>query len=106
MRESLATRGTHISASALTFVLSFLAALSFAIAANMRIHSMCREVNLRLANDRQISLSGTRWKMYEVLRLHAEMYPESPKRWQMWTLAALAAVFLFGGFFGSSLLPL
>jgi hypothetical protein len=43
--------------------------------------------------------------MYELLRLHTQMYTDSPKRWQMWTLALTGFVFLFGGFFAASVLP-
>ncbi len=88
-------------------MLCFLAAMSFVIAANMRIYSMSEEVNRRLPEKAKINLFGfgANWKMYEVLRLHAEMYPESPKRGQMWALVVLGAVFLFGGFFASWVLP-
>jgi hypothetical protein len=98
------SRGSQISASALTFVLSFLVALSFVIAANIWFYSMGKEVNKRLPKDAQIDL-WMRHKMYEVLRLHAEMYPESPKRWQAWTLFLFGAAFLFGGFVASWFLP-
>lgn len=93
-----------MSAAALTFVLSFLVAVSLVIAANIRIHSMCGDVNQRLPKNAQISL-WDRSKMYEVLRLHAQMYPGSPKRWQMWTLAVTGFAFLFGGFFASLAFP-
>jgi hypothetical protein len=81
--------------------------MSFVIAANMRFYSMSEEVNRRLPEKAKINLFGfgASWKMDEVLRLHAEMYPESPKRRQMWTLAVLGAVFLFGGFFASWVVP-
>jgi hypothetical protein len=64
---------------------------------------MGKEVNRRLPNDGQIDLS-MRHKMYEVLRLHSEMYPESPKRWQAWALFLLGAAFGFGGFVASGFL--
>jgi hypothetical protein len=86
------SRGSEISASALTFVLSFLVALSFVITANIWFYSMGKEVNKQLPKDAQIDL-WMRHKMYEVLRLHAEMHPKSPKRWQMWTLVVFAAAF-------------
>jgi hypothetical protein len=66
--------GFEISAAAFTFVLCFLIAVSLVIAANLRIHSMCEEVNQRLPTNAQISV-WDRSKMYELLRLHAEMYP-------------------------------
>ncbi len=64
---------------------------------------MSEEVNQRLPENAKISLLGfgANWRMYEVLSLHAEMYPESPKRLQMWTLVAFGAAFLFRGFFAS-----
>jgi hypothetical protein len=104
MGELFATEATKISASALTFIMSFLVAMVLVTAANMRFYSMGEEVNRRLPENAKIDLFGfgANWRMYKVLRLHAEMYPESPKRWQAWTLVAFAAVFLFGGFFLAS----
>jgi hypothetical protein len=65
---------------------------------------MAKEVNERLPEKAKIDV-WMRHKMYEVLRLHAEMFPASPKRWQMWTLALCGFAFLFGGFFAASFLP-
>jgi hypothetical protein len=93
-----------ISEVALSLVLCFLIAVSFVIAANLRILSMCEDVNQRLPTNAQISV-WDRSRMYELLRLHAEMYPESPKRWQMWTLALTGFAFLFGSLFASWALP-
>jgi hypothetical protein len=81
-----------ISASALMLVLSFLVALSFVMAANVRFYSMAKEVNQRLPKGAQINVWGWRHEREDVLRLHAEMYPESPKRWQMWALILSACV--------------
>jgi hypothetical protein len=85
-------------------MLSFLVALLFVIAANVWFYSMANEVNKRLPKNAQID-AGMRHNMYEVLRLHAEMYPESSKRWQMWTLALTGFALMFGGFFASWVLP-
>ncbi len=96
--------GPQISPSALTFVLSFLVALSLVMAANIWIYSMWKEVNPRLPKDAQIDI-WDRSKLFEILRLHAEMYPASPKRWQMWTLFLSGAIFGFGGFIASGFMP-
>jgi hypothetical protein len=93
-----------MSPAALTFVLCFLVAVSLVFAANMRIDSMCEDVNQRLPANAQISV-WDRSKMFELLRLHAEMHPESPKRWQMCTLALTGFAFGFGGFIASWILP-
>ena len=37
-------------------------------------------------------------KLFQILRLHADLYPDSPKRKQMWAFALTGFVFLFGGF--------
>ena len=105
MREFVRYRGPQISASGLMFVFSFLVALSFMMAANMRFYSMAKEVNQRLPRDAQINVWGWRHERDDVLRLHAEMYPTSPKRWQFWTLFFFGAVFGFGGFIASWFLP-
>ena len=78
-------------------------AMCLVAAANERFHSMTDEVNQHLAKNARIR--ATRWNVYHILGLHAEMYPNSPKRWQMWTLALTGFAFLFGGFFASSALP-
>ena len=96
--------GPQISASGLTFGLSFVAALCFVIAANRWFYAIAKEVNERLPKDAQVD-AWMRHKMYEVLRLHAEMYPESPKRWHMWTLALCGFALMFGGFIASWFLP-
>jgi hypothetical protein len=98
-------RDTTISPAGLTFVSSILISSSLVIAANMRFYSISKDVNRRLPGDAQISLFFQRWKIYEVLRLHAEMYPDSSKRWQAWTLVVVGAVILFAGFFASATLP-
>ena len=72
-------------------------------AANERFYSMTDEVNQRLPKNARIR--ATRWNMYHILGLHAEMYPTSPKRWQFWTLFFFGAVFGFGGFIASGFLP-
>jgi hypothetical protein len=79
-------------------MLSFLAALSLVVAASMRTFSICREVNQRLAKYAQID-AWDRAKFFDILRLHGEMYPESPKRWQMWTLFLFGAALGFAAFF-------
>jgi len=58
MRKSFSTRGPDISASALTFVLCFLAAMSFVIAANMRIYSMSEEENRRFPRKQRSTCLG------------------------------------------------
>jgi hypothetical protein len=102
----LATETTRISASALTFVLCFLVAMCLVIAANIRVFSIYEELNQRLPRNAQFSMIGfgARWKFFDVLRLHAEMFPDSPKRRQMWTLALTGFAFAFGGFFASWIL--
>jgi hypothetical protein len=72
----------------LIFVLCFLAMLCLIAAANERISTILEEVNQRLPKDGQIDFGGlgARWRTFEVLRLHSQMYPESPKRRQMWVL--------------------
>jgi len=39
--------------------------------------------------------------MWKILSLHAEMFPENPKRRQMWVLGLSGFVFGFGGFVAS-----
>jgi hypothetical protein len=81
-------------------MLSFVVAISLTAAANARLFSMLDEVNRQLPKEARIdSLIG--WNTYKVLGLHAEMYPESKKRWQMWALVLSGFAFLFGGFFAS-----
>ncbi len=104
MRKLHGKEDTKISAAGLTFVFCFVVAVSFVIAANLRLYSMAKEVNPRLPKDSHISV-WDRWRMYELLRLHTQMYPDSHKRWQMWTLALTGFVFLFAGFFAVSVLP-
>jgi hypothetical protein len=104
MRELLAIGGLQISVVALSLVLCFSVAVSLVIAANVWVASMCKEVNQRLPRNAQIDF-WDRWKMYEILNLHAQMYPDSPKRWQMWTLALSGFAIGFGGFFASWMLP-
>jgi hypothetical protein len=65
---------------------------------------MLKEVNPRLSKDAQIDI-WDRSKFFEILLLHAEMFPESPERWQMWTLFLMGTAFLFGGFLTSLVLP-
>ena len=72
-------------------------------AANERFYSMTDEVNQRLPKNAQIRV--TRWNVNHILGLHAGMYPNSPKRWQYWTLVFFGAVFGFGGFIASGFLP-
>jgi hypothetical protein len=92
-----------VSASGWVFVFSFLVALTLIMAANMRIYSIWDEVNRQLPKESQIDMFGltSRSHMWEILSLHAEMYPESSKRRQMWVLVLLGFVFLFGGFVAS-----
>jgi hypothetical protein len=85
--------------------LSFLVAMALMGATNMRFSSILEEVNRRLPKDAQISVSGTRWKFFDVLGLHAQMHPESAKRRQMWVLFLFGAISLFGGFIASWYLP-
>ena len=110
MGELFEMEGTKISAAGLTFGLSFLIAVFLVIAGNMRISSMAGEINRRLPEDAQIDVYAGRWykgepKLNVILRLHAEMYPNSPKRWQMWILVLLGFAFGFGGFIASWVLP-
>ena len=93
-----------ISPSRLTLVLSFVVAFSLVIAANAKIYSICEEVNARLPPDAHISI-WDRSRFFELLGLHAEMYPESPKRWQTWALFWSGAFFGFGGFIASWFMP-
>jgi hypothetical protein len=104
VRELTPKEGTKISASAWTFALSFLVAIALVIASNIWLDRMLEEVNQRLPREEEIEFVG-RWNMYKVLSLHSEMYPDSPKRRQMWALCLLAAAFGFGGFVASWFLP-
>ena len=90
-------------ASGWVFVLSFLVAVSLIIACNIRIASIWDEVNWRLPQDAQIDRFGfgSRWYMWKILSLHAEMFPENPKRRQMLVLGLSGFVFGFGGFVAS-----
>lgn len=73
------------------------------IAANVRIYSMLEDVNRRLPKEAQISELWNRWNMYKILGLHAQMYPRSPKRWQMWALSLSGFALVLGGFLASPL---
>jgi hypothetical protein len=75
---TFATEVTKISASVLTFVLWLSLAVCFVIAANIWVYAISETVNRRLPKNAQISVHWGPRKMYEVLRLHAEMYPDSP----------------------------
>ena len=71
---------------------------------------MSEESNQRLHEDAQINVYTGRWykgepKLNVVLRLHAEMFPDSPKRRQMWILVLFGFAFGFGGFIASWFLP-
>jgi hypothetical protein len=92
------------STSLWVFVASFSLAISLIIAANMWCFTILGEVNGRRLEKDQIGIWELRWRLYQVLRLHAELFPESPKRMQMWMMVAVGAVFLFGGFFVAALL--
>ena len=105
VRKSSAVEGTWISPSALTFVLCFLIAFSLVMAANILAFLIYQEVNRRLPRDAQFSVIGARWKLFEVVDLHGQMFPDSPKRWQMWTLAMSGFAFAFGAFFALWILP-
>ena len=85
-------------------MVSFLVALSFVMAANKKIWSMTDEVNRQIPKDAQIDV-WDRTKFFNILDLHAEMYPASPKRRQVWTLILFGSIFLFGGFITSWFLP-
>jgi hypothetical protein len=98
-----ATEVTKIPASAWVFVSSFVVGITLVITANIWIYSMLEEVNRRLSKEAQISELWIRWNMYKILGLHAEMYPKSPKRWQMWTLSLSGFALMFGGFLASPL---
>jgi hypothetical protein len=81
--------------------------MSLVAAAKMPVFSIYKEVNRRLPKDAQFNVTGfgARQKLFEVLRLYAELYPESPKRWQTWILALFGFALLFGGFVASWFLP-
>jgi hypothetical protein len=88
-------------------MLCFLVAVCLVMIANMRVFSIYEQVNERLPKDARFDAVGfgAREKFFEVLRLHAEMFPDSPKRWQMWTLMLSGFAFGFGGFYASWILP-
>jgi len=92
-----------VSASGWVFVSSFLIAMALVMAANMRIYLIWDVVNRQLPLKAQIDKFGfgSNWRMWKILSLHAEMYAESPKRRQMWTLVLAGFVFGFGGFVAS-----
>ena len=78
-----------------------MAGLSLLMTANARVHSMWKEVNPRLPKDKRIDI-WSRSESSEVIRMHAEMYPESPLRRQMWILTISGFAVLFGGFIASA----
>jgi len=102
MRKFHGTEVTKISPAGLTFLLCFGIATVFVIAANLRLDSMAKEVIPRLPSNHRLR---DRRNLYEIQKLHATMYPDSPKRWQMWTLAITGFLFAFGGFVAASVLP-
>jgi hypothetical protein len=93
-----------IPSSTLFFIGSLTAAVTSIIAANMWCFTILSEVNGKQSEKDRISLWELRGKLYHVLRVHAELYPHSPKRRQMWALVAMGAVFLFGGFLLTAML--
>jgi hypothetical protein len=100
MGELFAPEVSTIPATALIFLLCFAIAVALVIAANTRVSSIFEEVNQRLPDNAQINLwgFGAQWRLFEVLRLHSEMYPNSPKRQQMWILTLSGYAIGFGAF--------
>jgi len=86
------------------FIASSSIAITLIIAANVWCFMILGEVNGRRPEQDQISIWQLRWRLYQVLRLHSELYPDSPKRKQMWALVLLGALFLFGGFWLTAIL--
>jgi hypothetical protein len=64
----------------------------------MWCYAILGEVNGRRSKEDQISMFWISQKLFQILRLHADLYPDSPKRKQMWAFALTGFVFLFGGF--------
>ena len=80
--------------------MSFLVAITLVIASNVWLNSILEEVNRKLPKEARVEFVS-RWKMHKVLRLHSEIYPESPRRRQMWALALTGFALMFGGFIAS-----
>ena|SRR5215469_1391914 len=91
----------HTSA---VFVASLSVAFTLIIVANVLCFTMLAEVNERRPEKEQISGWQLRWRLYEVMRLHAELYPKSLRRKQLWALIVVGGIFLFGGFFATAVL--
>ncbi len=86
-----------LSLPSLVFIASFSVAISLIIMANMWSYAILGEVNGRRSKEDQIGMFWISLKMGQILRLHAQLYPDSPKRKQMWAFAFTGFAFLFGG---------
>ena len=79
-------------------IASFCTAIGLMIAANLTCYAILVEVNQRRPPDEQIREFFLGTRLFSVLSLHSEIYPDSPKRRRMWSLALSAVTLGFCGF--------
>jgi hypothetical protein len=83
------------------FILLFLTALFLVHVTIAVLFTIVGEVNSQLSEDRKINPYTVTPRVFSVLRMHRELFPESKKRRRMWELtfaysaAAVAAALLF-----------
>ena len=70
---------------------------SLVMLANVWGAMIAKEVNARRRED-QVGV-WSRKDHFRSLRLHREMFPNSSRRKQMWSLVLVGAALFFGGFF-------
>jgi hypothetical protein len=80
------------------FVISSATGVGLIIAANVWCFMILSEVNHGRAQKDRVDYFQLRGRLYEVLRIHAALYPKSSKRTQFWTLVVMGGAFLLGGF--------
>jgi hypothetical protein len=74
----------------------FVSGMILVIASNFMVFALIEEINGRSPADKQIGLIFAR--MDEVLRRHRQLFPESPKRRQMYVVAGAGIVLGFVAF--------
>jgi hypothetical protein len=74
----------------------FVLGVILVIASNFMVFALIEEINGRSLADKQIGLIFAR--MDEVLRRHRQLFPESPKRRQMYVVAGAGIVLGFVAF--------
>jgi hypothetical protein len=67
------------------------------IAANRCFYAILAEVNKLRSDDDRISNWEVRIEMNQILISHADSYPDSPKRREMWAFALMAFLFINAG---------